>query len=72
MTKVIFIKYNQLIFEYYEGDEVKVNNIEPYPDYGEHYYKVFGESDEGEFINIVCIQDDMVLVVPDSMSWCVK
>ena len=59
------MKDNQLIKEYYEGDEVKVNNIEPYPDYGEHYYKVLCKSDEGEFTNIVCIQNDMVLVIPE-------
>ena len=59
------MKYNQLIKEYYESDNVEVTNIEPYPDYGEHYYEVFCKNDEGEFSNIVCIQNDVVIVVPE-------
>ena len=58
------MKDNQLIKEYYEGDEVEVVNIKPCPDYGKHYYEVFCENDEGEFMNIVCVQNDMVVVVP--------
>lgn len=59
------MKYNQLIKEYYEGDKAEVTNIKPYFDYGKNYYEVFCKNDEGEFSNIVCIQNDMVIVVPE-------
>ena len=62
----MIIRYiGPLIKEYYERGKVEVINIEPYPDYGEHYYKVYGKSDEGEFTNIVCVQNGKVLVVPE-------
>ena len=58
----------ELITQYYENDQdfpIKVIKIENHPDYGEHYYKVHCKNDENEFVNIVCVQDDMVLVVPE-------
>lgn len=61
------MKYSLLITEYYESDKeypVKVVDIKPFADYGKGYYEVFCKNDEGEFADIVCIHNDMVVVIP--------
>lgn len=63
-----YMKDNQLIIEYYEGDKEypsKVTDIKPFPDYGKNYYEVSYENDKGEHTDIVFIQNDTVLVVPE-------
>lgn len=62
------MKDNQLIIEYYEGDRecpLKVISIKPHPDYGERYYEVLYKRGKDEFTNVVCVQNDMVLVLPE-------
>ena len=63
-----YMKDNQLIIEYYEGDKeqsIKVIDIKPYPNYSEHYYEVLYKNNEGEFTDVVFIQNNMVLVLPE-------
>lgn len=62
------MKEKQLIMEYYGGYEEfpsKVISIKDCPDRGGHYYEVSYKNKDGNFTDIVLVENGMVLVLPE-------
>lgn len=59
----------KIIIEYFANDEglpATVSSIEPLTELGEHYFKVKGKDEDGEFETSLFIDDEgMVLILPE-------
>ena len=58
----------KIITEYFENDDdspATITTIEPLDGHGEHYYKVNGTDEDGEFETSVFVVDDSVLILPE-------
>jgi hypothetical protein len=57
----------KLITEYFENDDspATITKIEPLPELGEHYYKVNGKDENGEFKTNVFVIDASVQILPE-------
>jgi hypothetical protein len=59
----------KIITEYFENDDdspATITDIEPLTELGEHYFKVKGKDDNGEFETRVYIDDDTtVQILPE-------
>lgn len=56
-----------IITEYFENDDLPANitMIEPLSELGEHYYKVKGKDEDGEFETSVFVIDSSVQILPE-------
>ena len=56
-----------IITEYFENDELPatITMIEPLSELGEHYYKVKGKDEDGEFETSVFVIDSSVQILPE-------
>lgn len=56
-----------IITEYFENDDspATVTMIEPLSELGEHYYKVKGKDEDGEFETSVFVIDSSVQILPE-------
>jgi hypothetical protein len=59
----------KIITEYFANDDdspATVTNIEPLSELGEHYFKVKGKDENGEFVTSVFVDDDeTVQILPE-------
>ena len=57
----------KIITEYFENDDppATITKIEPLPQLGEHYYKVKGKDEDGEFETSVFVVDSSVQILPE-------
>lgn len=57
----------KIITEYFDNDEPPaiVISIEQLSDVGEHYYKVKGKDENGEFETSVFVDNESVLILPE-------
>lgn len=58
----------KIITEYFANDDppATITNIEQLPELGEHYYKVKGKDDNGEFETNVFVDDDLsIQILPE-------
>lgn len=56
-----------IITEYFENDDppATITMIEPLSELGEHYYKVKGKDEDGEFETSVFVIDSSVQILPE-------
>ena len=56
-----------IITEYFENDDLPatITMIEPLSELGEHYYKVKGKDEDGEFETSVFVIDSSVQILPE-------
>lgn len=56
-----------IITEYFENDDLPatITMIEPLSELGEHYYKVRGKDEDGEFETSVFVIDSSVQILPE-------
>ena len=56
-----------IISEYFENDDLPatITMIEPLSELGEHYYKVKGKDEDGEFETSVFVIDSSVQILPE-------
>lgn len=56
-----------IITEYFENDDspAVITMIEPLSELGEHYYKVKGKDEDGEFETSVFVIDSSVQILPE-------
>lgn len=56
-----------IITEYFENDDLPatITMIEPLSELGEHYYKVKGRDEDGEFETSVFVIDSSVQILPE-------
>lgn len=56
-----------IIIEYFENDDLPatITMIEPLSELGEHYYKVKGKDEDGEFETSVFVIDSSVQILPE-------
>ena len=56
-----------IITEYFENDDLPatITMIEPWSELGEHYYKVKGKDEDGEFETSVFVIDSSVQILPE-------
>ena len=56
-----------IITEYFENDDLPatITMIEPLSELGEHYYKVKGKDEDGEFESSVFVIDSSVQILPE-------
>ena len=56
-----------IITEYFENDDLPatITMIEPLSELGEHYYKVKGKDENGEFETSVFVIDSSVQILPE-------
>ena len=58
----------KIITEYFENDDdspATITKIEPLLELGEHYYKVKGTDEDGEFETSVFVVDNSVQILPE-------
>lgn len=56
-----------IITKYFENDDspATITMIEPLSELGEHYYKVKGKDEDGEFETSVFVVDSSVQILPE-------
>lgn len=56
-----------IIIKYFENDDspATITMIEPLSELGEHYYKVKGKDEDGEFETSVFVVDSSVQILPE-------
>ena len=56
-----------IITEYFENDDIQatITIIEPQSELGDHYYKVKGKDEDGEFETSVFVIDSSVQILPE-------
>ncbi len=56
-----------IIIKYFENDDspATITMIEPLSELGEHYYKVKGKDEDGEFETSVFVIDSSVQILPE-------
>lgn len=56
-----------IITEYFKNDDLPatITMIEPLSELGEHYYKVKGKDEDGEFETSVFVIDSSVQILPE-------
>ena len=56
-----------IITEYFENDDLPatITMIKPLSELGEHYYKVKGKDEDGEFETSVFVIDSSVQILPE-------
>lgn len=61
------IDEKNIITEYFENDDspATITMIEPLSELGEHYYKVKGKDEDGEFETSVFVIDSSVQILPE-------
>lgn len=63
---VCYNRWKNIIIEYFENDDspAVITMIEPLLELGEHYYKVKGKDEDGEFEISVFVIDSSVQILP--------
>lgn len=64
---MIIMDEKNIITEYFENDDLPatITMIEPLSELGEHYYKVKGKDEDGEFETSVFVIDSSVQILPE-------
>lgn len=57
----------KIIIEYFENDDspATITKVEQLPELGEHYYRVSGKDENGEFETSVFVIDSSVQILPE-------